>query len=143
MEPISKSNKSNKSNKSKKMEIATEPDIYMPSMDEHGNYVDKITSFTKGLRCPCGTRRDKVYKTTSLFSTHIKCDSHKKWIIDMNHNKSNYYAEAIKTKETVRELQLIIGDLNNKLANRDMTIEYLTNQLHGKIVVPTTTNLLD
>ena len=46
------------------MELVVESDIYSPSVDDKGNYVDKIPSFNiikNGLRCPCGTRKDKTY----------------------------------------------------------------------------------
>jgi len=37
------------------MELATEPDTYSPSIDDMGNYIDKIPSFANikhGIRCP-------------------------------------------------------------------------------------------
>jgi hypothetical protein len=45
------------------MELIVEPDIYQPSIDEAGNYIDKIpcTLKTNGLSCPCGSRKDKTY----------------------------------------------------------------------------------
>jgi hypothetical protein len=56
------------------MELAVESDIYSPSIDDKGNYVDRIPSFNNiknGLRCPCGTRKDKTYDCTTYFSNHI------------------------------------------------------------------------
>ena len=41
------------------MELITEPDIYAPSIDEIGNYIDKVPSFLiikHGVRCTCGKR---------------------------------------------------------------------------------------
>jgi hypothetical protein len=37
----------------KGMELIVEPDIYSPSIDENGNYVDKIPVLTKneGIHC--------------------------------------------------------------------------------------------
>lgn len=52
------------------MELAIEPDIYSPSVDEKGNYIDKIPSFSlikNGLLCPCGSRKDKYYQSHSSF----------------------------------------------------------------------------
>lgn len=54
------------------MEIVVEPDIYMPSIDEQGNYIDRVCVFKKGLTCMCGSRKDKVYETQSMFSAHVK-----------------------------------------------------------------------
>jgi hypothetical protein len=57
------------------MELVTELDIYSPSIDEIGNYVDKIPSFITikhGIRCPCGSRKNKVYETHGIFSNHVK-----------------------------------------------------------------------
>ena len=86
------------------MELVTEPDFYAPSIDESGNYVDKLPSFhiiRKGLYCPCGSRKDKVYNSVSSFSGHIKTKFHQKWITDMNLNKVNYYIENKKHIEDV------------------------------------------
>ena len=63
------------------MELATEPDIYSPNIDNNGDYIDKVPSFNtnalaNGIRCPCGTRKDKIYTSTSMFSSHIKTKTH-------------------------------------------------------------------
>ena len=78
------------------MELAIEPDIYSPSVDEKGNYIDKIPSFSlikNGLLCPCGSRKDKYYQSHSSFSTHIKTKNHQTWLLNINLNKINYYLE--------------------------------------------------
>jgi hypothetical protein len=54
------------------MELVTEPDTYMPSMDNSGNYIDNIPPIKHGIRCPCGSRKDKSYDSHSLFAGHIK-----------------------------------------------------------------------
>jgi hypothetical protein len=56
-------------------------------MDEALNYVDKIPSFhiiKKGLSCPCGSRKDKLYDTNSSFASHTKTKFHQKWITSLN-----------------------------------------------------------
>ena len=63
------------------MELVVEPDIYSPSIDDTGNYVDKVPSFRiikKGLICPCGSRRDKYYENYASFSMHTKTKNHQK-----------------------------------------------------------------
>jgi len=52
------------------MELALEPDMYAPSINESGNYVDKVPSFhvvKKGLYCLCGSRKDKLYDNYNSF----------------------------------------------------------------------------
>jgi hypothetical protein len=113
------------------MEIATQPDIYTPGIDEHGNYVDKTPSFNimrKGVLCPCGSRKDKAY-TNNTFSSHIKTKIHQKWLSELNVNKSNYYVENEKNKELIQNQRLIIATLEKDLQNQMRTITYLTKQL--------------
>ena len=75
------------------MDLSLIPDTYTLGIDEHGNYTDIIPSIRHGIICPCAARKDKVYETTSKFNTHIKTKRHKKWVVDMNHNKANHYNE--------------------------------------------------
>lgn len=114
------------------MDLVVEPDIYSPSIDANGNYIDKIPSFNiikKGLICPCGSRKDKLYDTHTKFSAHIKSKSHQKWLVDINLNKINYYVENIKQSETIQNQRLIIAKLEKDIQNKSMTIDYLTQQL--------------
>ena len=65
------------------MELVVEPDLYSPNIDENGNYIDKIPSFhiiKKGIMCPCGCRKDKVYDSVGVFSAHTKTKAHQKWL---------------------------------------------------------------
>jgi len=136
------------------MELITEPDIYSPSMDEFGNYVDKIPScllHKNGLRCSCGSRNDKTYNTNSVFAQHIKTKTHIKWLEEINHNKSNYYIENEKLKDTINNQRIIISKLERDLNNKLLTIDYLTQQLNKHSMIQssanninaTTANLLD
>jgi hypothetical protein len=114
------------------MELVTEPDLYMPSIDNIGNYIDKIPSFNNlkhGMRCPCGSRKDKTYDTYSVFSAHIKTKIHQKWLSNLNLNKSNYYIENENLKTTLHNQRLIIAKLEKEVQNKLMTIDYLTKQL--------------
>jgi hypothetical protein len=122
------------------MELIVQPDIYSPSIDDNGNYIDKIPSFyyIKGLNCPCGTRKDKSYDSYSCFSAHTKTKCHQKWLTNLNLNKANYYAENEKLKETVQNQRLIIAKLEKEIRTKIMTIDYLTQQ-----IVKPTANLLD
>jgi hypothetical protein len=129
------------------MELAVESDIYSPSIDDKGNYVDRIPSFNNiknGLRCPCGTRKDKTYDCTTYFSNHIKTKSHQKWLSDMNTNKSNFFLENISLKDTINNQKQIIGKLEKEVQIKLKTIDYLTQQMSMKDAnYNTVNNLLD
>jgi hypothetical protein len=114
------------------MDLIAESDIYVPCMNDNGEYVDKIPSFANlknGLRCPCGTRRDKTYDCSAYFATHIKSQTHKKWLLDMNTNKKNYYTENVQLKETINSQKIIIARLEKDISVKIKTIDYLTQQL--------------
>lgn len=130
------------------MELVEEPDIYSPNIDILGNYVDSVPSFhiiKKGIRCPCGSRKDKVYETSTVFSAHIKTKTHQRWLSTLNQNKANYYVENEKLKETIQTQRLIIAKLEKELNSKIMTIDYLTSQLVKSQCSSDTTvgNLLD
>ena len=131
------------------MELVVEPDIYAPSIDDKGLYIDKVPPFNfikKGLVCPCGTRKDKVYEGHSVFVSHTKTKAHQKWIESLNLNRSNFYVELEKSKEVISSQRLIIAKLEKDLNNKHMTIDYLTQQLHKTLIstnTNTTINLLD
>ena len=114
------------------MELTTQPDIYSPSLDNCGNYIDSIPSFNihkSGLYCPCGTRKDKIYDTNSKFAVHIKTKKHQRWLEELNLNKANFYIENIKNTEIIKSQKIIIGNLEKDSTNKSMTITILTNQI--------------
>ena len=113
------------------MDLVELPDVYAPSIDEKGDYVDKI-QFKKPLSCPCGARKDKTYETHTMFSAHIKTKTHLKWIADLNLNKANFFVENQQLKETVQNQRLIIARIEKEIQHKIMTIDYLTLQLHKK-----------
>ena len=115
------------------MELVTEPEIYSPNIDENGNYIDSILSFNcikYGIRCQCGTRKDKIYQSSSTFSTHTKTKKHQLWLQQLNQNKANYYIENENLKEIIQTQKIIIAKYEKEIQNRNMTIEYLTQQLY-------------
>jgi hypothetical protein len=130
------------------MALVTEPDIYAPSIDEMGNYIDQIPSFNilkHGLYCPCGTRKDKVYDTSAKISTHIKTKGHNKWLSQLNINRANYYVECEKLKETVMNQRRLIAQQEKQINDKELTITYLTKQVNSLSIVNKcpTGNLLD
>ena len=117
------------------MDLITEPDIYSPNIDNNGNYIDKLPSsiiFKNGLRCPCGSRKDKVYDCNSYFYTHIKTKTHQKWLSDINLNKTNFFTENISLKDTLNNQKLIIARLEKDIIIKSKTIDILTQQLINK-----------
>ena len=116
------------------MELVTEPDVYSPSIDNNGNYIDIIPSFNiinKGVSCPCGSRKGKIYETHTVFSNHIKTKCHQKWLSNLNLNKANYYIENENLKETIQTQRFVIAKLEKDLNTKLLTIDYLTKQLHN------------
>jgi hypothetical protein len=113
------------------MDLALEPDIYSPNIDDKGNYVDKSPSFANiknGIRCPCGTRKDKTYDCAAYFTTHIKTKTHQKWLADLNINKMNYYTESIQLKELVHNQRQIIAKLQKENDDNVRLIAHLTKK---------------
>lgn len=126
------------------MDLILTPDVYEPSMDGNGNIIDKIPSWAclkgKGIMCACGSRKNKVYETSALFTTHIKSQTHKNWIVKLNADKVNYYMENNRLKQIIRELRQIINhyeketvrlnhQYNIELANKEQVIQSLTSLL--------------
>ena len=108
------------------MELVVEPDIYTPSIDATGNYIDKIPIFSKneGIHCPC-SRKDKIYN----FSQHIKTKCHQSWLKTINLNRMNYLTENIELRHTVSNQKLIIARMEKELNVKMMTIDCLSQQL--------------
>jgi hypothetical protein len=132
------------------MALVTEPDVYSPNMDDNGKYIDKTPSFNSntlpnGLRCPCGTRKDKVYTSAALFSAHCKSKTHEKWIHDLNANKSNLFTENQSLREIVHAQKIMIGKMELELSSKNITINYLTQEV-TKIMkgdrIPTANDML-
>jgi len=114
------------------MSINLTPDIYTPSIDDNGNYIDNMPLIKHGLYCPCGTRKDKIYENIYKFSTHIKSKTHQKWLSILNSNKANYYVEMLKNKEIIENQRKIIAQLEIQLQTKILAIDYLTIQLTEK-----------
>jgi len=127
------------------MELITEPEYYSPSIDEQGNYVDKMPSNNSQcttIKCYCGSRKDKSY-AIATFSIHCKSKHHQKWLENINLNRTNYYNEVQTHQRTLSNQQKIIAQMDKDLQNKNMTIYYLTEQLNSIRYNKTTENLLD
>ena len=127
------------------MEITLESDTYAPIISDTGKYDDCMPRFganVTGYYCPCGARKDKLYTTASIMSSHMKTKTHQKWLELLNLNRTNYLVENVKLKETIASQQQIIARLDIAVASKDATIDYLTKQLNYKNV-ETVNNLFD
>ena len=113
------------------MDIVIEPELYCPNVNDTGNYIDKIPTFIHcGIRCGCGSRRDKVFTSYTTFAAHIKTKHHQKWLMEVNMNRANYYVENRRLEDTVMNQRLIIAKLEKEIQTKCMTIDYLTLQLN-------------
>lgn len=112
------------------MELALEAEIYYPILNEERNYIDKTPSnITHGIRCPCSLKKDKVYITHNLFSSHTKTKRHQAWLAELNLNKINYIKENEELKKTVENQRKIISQMEKDNVNNLRTINYLTQQV--------------
>jgi len=120
------------------MDLVVEPELYEPMVNEENCYVDKLPTLSQlkhGIRCPCCSRKDKVYETMQSFKTHLQTKTHQKWLADLNNNKVNHFTESEKLKELVATQRLIIAQKDRELAKKDReiaiktkTIEFLQQQ---------------
>jgi len=100
------------------MDIALEAEIYCPILNEQHNYIDKVpSSITHGTRCPCASRKDKVYYTHATFYAHTKTKRHIAWLQELNSNKTNHLRENEELRKTVANQRLIISRLEKELNN--------------------------
>jgi hypothetical protein len=110
------------------MALTIEPEVYAPSLDEQGNFFDKVPSTQNPLRCPCGSRKDKTYLRNN-FATHCKSKCHKDWLNQLNCNKVNFVTENETLKATIHNQQIQLVQLETKLQQKNLTIDCLTEQI--------------
>ena len=114
------------------MDLAIEPDIYEPNINDKGDYIDNIpysSKFQNGLRCPCGTRKEHVFDSRPSFAGHIKTKTHQKWLQELNTNKMNHYTDNIKLKELIGSQKLIIAKLQKDIDETNQLVTHLTKKL--------------
>lgn len=114
------------------MELIVDSDIYIPGMDQQGNYTDLVTlqsRYPNGIKCPCGSRKDKIYYAGTVFTTHTKSKCHQKWIDQLNANKMNYYSETLKQADIIHSQKLVIANLSRTLEIKNKLIDLLSEQL--------------
>jgi hypothetical protein len=117
------------------MDLLIEPDIYEPTIDEKGNYIDYLppsNKFKNGLRCCCGSRKEHIFDNRQSFSIHSKTKKHQKWIEILNANKMNYFSENIKLNENISTQKLIIAKLQRENDEYAKLIVHLTKKIEMK-----------
>lgn len=131
------------------MELAQQAEVYAPAVGEDGAYVDIIPSSSVfacgGIRCACGSRKDKIFTTRSQFVSHTKTKIHQNWLRQIFRENANYYAKVKELEKLVHSQKVMIGRLEVEVKNRDVTIHTLISQYANKeknIDIPTE-NLLD
>ena len=107
------------------MDVTVTPDVYTPSVDTNGNYIDCVPTIKHGMFCPCTLQRDKLYESHTSFNVHTKTKIHQKWLQQLNFNKANYYVELLKAKELIENQQKIIVQLENELQQKSMALALL------------------
>ena len=102
------------------MEATTIPDKYEASINENGEYVDRMPNLANGITCDCMNRKKQTtIFTRTQFNSHIKSLSHTNYLVMLNNNKSNYYSECIRLRDENRILK-------QQLTNAHITIDVLT-----------------
>lgn len=126
------------------MELVQQAETYVPCIGEDGRYIDVVPSSSvfslAGLRCACGSRKDKVYNSRAQFISHIKTQVHQNWLRQMYLNNANYYAKVQELERVVQSQKIMIGRLEVEVKNRDVTIQTLISQFANKdknVIVPT------
>ena len=113
------------------MSLITDSDLYSPGMNQEGNsYIDQIPSFNNkptGLRCPCNQH---VFATRSSFVTHIKSTGHKRWMDNLNANRSNYFSELDAEKKIVRDQKILIAQMQRDMARLEREKRDLLKTIH-------------
>jgi hypothetical protein len=114
------------------MELSTEAEYYTAIINEEGNYIDKIPPshiVSKGLRCLCGSRKDKIFTSYTSFSCHVQTKRHQVWLKELNTNKQNYYRENEEMKNIIHTQKIIIAKMEKELISKNNTIDQLTQHL--------------
>ena len=111
------------------MDIATTPDLYCPSVNEQRQYIDVIPTIVNGIRCPCGARKDKIYKDSTKFKTHTKSRTHALWLDQLNNDRDNHYKELLAARDVIAQQKKIIAEFDVRLESKSLTIDYLTQQI--------------
>ena len=121
------------------MDIVVEPDVYVPTINDQGQYID--TTIHSPVRCLCGSRKDKIYSIPQ-FSAHKHTKTHQSWLHLLNVERFNYYLTSRQLKETVDQQQRILVRLEDEVHRKTTHITQLEYKIK-ELSTPITSNLLD
>jgi hypothetical protein len=102
-------------------------DVYQPSMDREGNYIDSYVNLSHFSKCGCGSKNN--FTNTQSFKIHFKSEIHKRWIEYLNHEKENHYAELMKYKKLNKQQQLVIQQQQDIMTTNDVKLEQYSKKL--------------
>jgi len=105
------------------MSIVIDPELYEPIYKD-GTYQDSIPfQLNIGVRCPCGSRRDKIFTISSKLKQHFRSIKHQQWLAHINDNRVNYYKQALEQEDTIKNQKIIIGNMEKEIINYKKQIE--------------------
>ena len=114
--------------------IALQPDIYSPSINEKGEYIDKlpcVSDISSGIKCLCGTRKNQIYNTRSSLNKHFCTEKHKDWLKGLNLQKGNHYKQLMKSNEIIEQQKKQINELIKNNQNKDSLIANLCSKIEN------------
>ena len=127
------------------MDIALQPEVYKPSLDNNGNYIDSLLSFNleMGIVCPCMPGKDRVFKNKTKFNYHKKTQTHQRWLEKINTEKNNLFVENIKLKELVETQKKLLAQFDIEIMKKNAIIEFLSSKTKSGELKHETINLID
>jgi len=111
------------------MALRVDPILYEPLFKDN-MYQDTLPfDFRYGILCPCCARTGKIYEKRNQFKQHCTTQRHKKWLGSLNDNRINYYTQVIYQEKTIKNQQIQLTELQNKITSQEAYIKYLEDQI--------------
>jgi hypothetical protein len=101
-------------------------DVYHPTTNSEGNYVDSHVNLNHFSKCGCGSSNHFTSKT---FKTHFTSDRHKKWIDYLNSEKTNHYSELVKYKKLNKQQQMVIQQQQDMITTNEIKLEQYSKKV--------------
>ena len=118
----------------KPFDITRPPLFYEPGYKD-GEYIDVIPfDFLTGIKCPCSTYKDVVFKNRSSLKQHFKTKNHEKWMKQLNENRVNYYSQCLEQQKTLKNQSIIINKKDSEIRNLNYEITRLKKKLNNESV---------
>jgi len=118
-------------------DITRPPLLYEPDYKD-GEYTDATPfDFLTGIKCPCSTYKNVVFKNRSSLKQHFKSKNHEKWIKQLNEKRVNYYSQCLEQQTTLKNQSIIINKKDAEIRN----LKYEIIRLKEQLTVPTTDNI--